>query len=82
MKGLLQPGPGRWRAVARVVALVSLLALGVLYTNHVQRQSERKWCALLTILTGGPPATTDRGQVIAAELVELRDNFRCPPGRN
>lgn len=81
MRGLLQPGPGRWRAVARVLALVGLIAAGVLYTSHVQRQSEQKWCALLSILTGGPPSTTERGKVVADALDQLRRDFHCPTSR-
>lgn len=36
MSELLAPGPSPWRRVVSVLALVVLLAMGVLYTNHVE----------------------------------------------
>lgn len=78
LRSMLLPGPRRWRAVARVVAVVVLLVMGVLYTNHVQRQSEQKWCRLLAVLTSGPSPTTDRGQVVVTALKDLREDFHCP----
>lgn len=82
MTGLLQPGPQRWRAVARVLATLVVLGLVVFYTGLVQRQSEQKWCELLNILTGGPPSTTERGRVVADALSQLREDFDCPPPEN
>lgn len=86
--------PGRLRDVL-ITAIVTMLLVGgsgYWYTNYVQRQadrrhdqivreSEQKWCELLTIITSGPapPAgpAGERARVIAAELAKLRNGFGC-----
>lgn len=85
---------GRLRDVL-ITAIVTMLLVGgsgYFYTNHVQREadarhdqivreSERKWCALLDVITGGPaPAPGpggDRARAIAVELGKLREGFGC-----
>lgn len=73
----LRPGPGRWRAVAFVVAFVALVLMGVTYTNIVQRESDRRWCDLLAILSDGPPPTSERGKALAVQIARLQDEFGC-----
>lgn len=85
-----------WYAMAvSFIACVAIALSGVVYTNHVQQQadrrstaeradSDRRWCALLTDLDdayGAPPGpTTDLGRKVAAEIHKLRLSFRCPAG--
>lgn len=86
--------PQRLRDVL-ITAIVTVFLVGgsgYLYTNYVQRQadrrhdqivrdSERKWCEILNILTGGPAPTPgpagDRARVVGALLVKLRQDFGC-----
>jgi hypothetical protein len=68
--------------------MLLLAVAGIWYTNYVQhqsekryeqvvRESERKWCVILDVLTGGPAPETDRGRVIAEEMRKLRESFGC-----
>ncbi len=83
---------GRWAPFVFAVSLVVIVVAGVWYTGYVQRQaderhnqivreSEQKWCELLTIITSGPPPPPgpagERARVIAAELAKLRKGFGC-----
>lgn len=72
-----------WYAI--MVAFVAcLIAAGasVLYADHIQRQDDRRWCALLTDLDAAystpPGPTTDVGRKVAAEIHQLRVGFGCP----
>ncbi|HEX2551619.1 MAG TPA: hypothetical protein VHK64_08500 [Nocardioidaceae bacterium] len=80
---------------AVVVAFFACLAIalsGVAYTNHVQKQadrrstaeradSDRRWCALLSDLDEAyntpPGPTTELGRKVASEIHRLRVGFRC-----
>lgn len=66
------------------VILVSFLLLtfgGVLYTNWVQRDSERKWCDLMVTLDNSYQPNysklTGPGKAVADQIHRLRDEFRC-----
>jgi hypothetical protein len=80
VRAILQPGPGRWRLVALVLAFAALMFAGVLYTRHVQRESDRRWCDLLVTLDTAyrsqPPAT-ELGRRVAAAMARLRADFGC-----
>lgn len=83
-----------WYAVAVSFGACVIIALaGVVYTNHVQRQAEkraelarqdsdRRWCALLGDLDSAyqspPTPTTPTGQKVAEEIHRLRVGFGCP----
>jgi hypothetical protein len=60
-----------------VVTVLALVLSGIWYTNYVQRESERKWCGILGILTDGPAPTTERGRVTLQEMRKLRADFGC-----
>jgi hypothetical protein len=80
---------------AVVVAFFACLCIalaGVLYTNHVQKQadrrstaeraeSDRRWCALLVELDDAyrqpPGPTTETGRKVAVEIHQLREAFGC-----
>jgi hypothetical protein len=78
-----------WYALLAVmVSMLIVSAAGIWYTNHVQRgaelraaqdrrEADRRWCELLTILAGGPAATTERGRAIADAMARLRDGLGC-----
>lgn len=74
-------------------ACASIAGAGVIYTNHVQRQSERRaelvriesdrrWCLLFGELDaayqGPPQPTTELGRRVAAEIHRLLVEFGCP----
>lgn len=78
--GLLGPGPKHWRPLAYVLAFVALAAMSVVYTRHVQQQSERKWCEFITTLDdawSSTPPQSALGRQVAASLHKLRDEFGC-----
>lgn len=81
------------RTVGTIVAsFLIVVVIGILYTNHVQReskqdfqesirQSEQKWCSILTIFDSAyqtNPPTTAAGRQIAELMHALRVDFRCP----
>lgn len=81
-------GTARWYKVAMiVVATVLLLIFNVGYTTWVdskraqtERESDQRWCQLLTTLDGAynatPPAT-ELGRKVAAAIHDLRTKLDC-----
>lgn len=83
-----------WYAIAVAFGACVVIALaGVVYTNHVQGQaqrraemeraeSDRRWCALLSELDSAysapPGPTTETGRNVAVEVHQLRVGFGCP----
>lgn len=66
------------------VILVSFLLLtagGVLYTNWVQKDSERKWCDLMVTLDNSYQPNYDKlsgpGKSVADQIHRLRREFSC-----
>lgn len=78
----------RWRILLTVgVSMMTLAVAGVLYTGYVdgqreiaERESDRRWCALLNTLdqayTTAPP-TTELGRRAAEEIRKLRTGLDC-----
>ena len=82
-----------WYAIAvAYVAMVGIAAAGVVYTNFVQKQAERRaelvrvesdrrWCSLLVDIGNSQravPPKTPSGIRFAAEIDRLRHEFGCP----
>jgi hypothetical protein len=83
-----------WYAImVSFIACVVIAGSGLVYTNYVQKQadrrstaervdSDRRWCALLTDLdeaySSSPTPTTEVGRKVAAEIHRLRVAFGCP----
>ncbi|HEY9367007.1 hypothetical protein [Streptomyces sp.] len=79
----------RWAVLMVLVAAVLVGAANVVYTGHVQQQSERRqeqarqeaerrWCPLLATLDQpGVPATTERGRVVQEQIHQLRIETGC-----
>lgn len=66
-----------------MVLLAALIVAGasILYTGQQQRESDQRWCDLLTTLdTSDPPATTVRGREIQRQIHELRLGLGCGKG--
>lgn len=86
-----QTGALRARYAILMVLVVAVIvsAAGVVYTNRVQRQADARymrqqnvadarWCALFALLDPqGAPPTTERGQLVAAQIRRLSAEFRC-----
>jgi hypothetical protein len=71
-----------WRllALAFVSAFVAAGA-SMLYSNHAARESERKWCGVVSTMDDAYRATppqTPAGRKIAADIRHLRADFDCP----
>lgn len=64
------------------IACVAVALASVFYTSHVQRESDRRWCALLINLDEAyrsTPPQTATGRSVAAEVHNLRMQLDCPP---
>ncbi|MDG4762374.1 hypothetical protein [Micromonospora sp. WMMD710] len=67
-----------------IVALVAALGAGlasIAYTNASARESERKWCGVVTTLDDAyevTPPQTPAGRKIAEDIARLRADFGCP----
>jgi hypothetical protein len=72
-----RPVPLWYVLVAVMVSLLLTTAAGVIYTNHVQRESDRRWCELLGELAGGPPPESERGRAVMESMQHLREQFGC-----
>jgi hypothetical protein len=70
-----------WYVLAAVmVSMLLTSAAGLIYTNHVQRQSEQRWCGLVTTLDDAYRATppqTPTGRDVAARIAALRTDLGC-----
>lgn len=80
MSGLLRPGPRRWRGVAMILPFVVLVIGAILYTNHVQRVADHRWCAFITTLdewAESTPPQTEVGRRFAVDVQQLREDLDC-----
>ncbi|MFC3504793.1 hypothetical protein ACFOOK_28030 [Micromonospora krabiensis] len=63
------------------VVMIAFAGASVIYANHAARESEQKWCGLVTTLdrvyTDNPPQTPV-GRDMAAQIRQLRIDFDCP----
>lgn len=67
-----------WSLVVVLAAAVCVAAGSIVYTNHTQREADRRWCELLASLDQpGQPPTTERGRQIQEQIHELRDDLGC-----
>lgn len=67
-----------WALLMILVAAVLAAGACVLYTQHVQQESNRKWCALLTSLDQPEvPPTTERGRQVQQQIHDLRLGLGC-----
>lgn len=74
----LKPGPKRWRQVMKVAGIAALIAMGTLYVNYAQHESDQRWCRLMKALTtDSPPPTTARAKEIAEILEQMKTDFDC-----
>ena len=72
-----RPVPAWYALLAVLVSMLAVSAAGIWYTHHAQRQSDRRWCELLTVLSGGPSPETERGRAVADAMARLRADFGC-----
>lgn len=83
-----------WWSITVAFGAVVILAIACMaYTNHVQRESDRRaeaaqrqsdqrWCSLFTSLEGAyQEASTVVGRAVLAEIVKLRTALGCAPPR-
>lgn len=70
-----------WSLVMVLAFAVIVAAGSILYSNHVARESERKWCGLVTSLDDAyraAPPQSQLGQKLARDIYQLRVDFHCP----
>lgn len=67
-----------WSLVMVAVMFVAVAIGSVAYTGHTQRQSDRRWCSLLSSLDQPDvPATTERGRQVQLQIHDLRSELGC-----
>ncbi|GGV34289.1 hypothetical protein GCM10010182_67750 [Actinomadura cremea] len=79
---LTQTGAVRawWSLFMVLVAALLVAGASVMYTQHAQREADRRWCELLTTLDApspSPPPATERGQEIQRQLRQLQYDLGC-----
>jgi hypothetical protein len=78
----------RWTVLITVaLSMMALAVAGVLYTGYVdgqrevaERESDRRWCALLNTLDqaySAVPPSTELGRRVAEEIRKLRADLDC-----
>jgi len=71
-----------WRVlVAVLLAAVASSAVSIIYSNEAARQSEQRWCGVVSTLDDAyrqTPPQTPAGQKIARDIRQLRADFGCP----
>lgn len=68
--------------VIMFLAFAVLAGMGFTYTNHVQRESDHQWCALLTSITQPlpvDPPPTERQLTTYTLLKDLARDKGCIP---
>lgn len=74
-----------WAIATNIVCTLAVVIAGVVYTNHVARESESKWCGVVVTLDdsyatprspgAAPPSAV--GQRMMEEMKRLRHEFHC-----
>ncbi|MEV4212911.1 hypothetical protein [Micromonospora sp. NPDC049662] len=71
-----------WRVlVAVLLAAFASSAVSIIYSNEAARQSERRWCGVVSTLDDAyrqTPPQTPAGLKIARDIRQLRADFGCP----
>lgn len=81
MKGPSQP---IWYGLlACLVSMVAIASATVVISDRTARESEQKWCRVLTVMTDSwkaAPPPSESGRRLAVEIARLRAEFGCPTG--
>lgn len=68
----------RWAMFMVLVAALLVAAACIVYTNRVQRESDQKWCDVMTTLdTQTTPATTPQAMDFRRKIHRLRLGLGC-----
>lgn len=64
------------------VSIIAVVIAGITYTGYVQRQSDHRWCELITTLDEGYQSspqqpTTPRGVKLRDDIHQLRKDLGC-----
>lgn len=76
----MQAARYRWMALfLSTVVLVFVILINMWYTNHVDQQSNQKWCSILAAVVArdAPPPTTPRSQKIRDDIQQLHHDYGC-----
>lgn len=68
-------------AVMCLLFAILAATASILYTNRAARESEQKWCGIVSTLDDvyqGQPPQTPVGRDMAEQLSQLRRDFGCP----
>lgn len=72
-------------ALIMLVAFVAVASFNILYTNHINRQSDQTWCDLITSLdernqrAAGTVAGSDPDAIkFRRQVHDIRERLSCP----
>ncbi len=72
------------KTVITIISVFVCLMVGIIasfqYANYVDRQSNQKWCGVVTLFNESYkeiPPTTDLGRKISAAMLQLEGEFKC-----
>lgn len=69
-----------WPVLAAYLAATIAAGASMVYANRVARESERRWCGLITTLDDAyreHPPQSDAGRQVAADIAHLRIDLGC-----
>lgn len=69
-----------WSVLVLLAAMLIVGVASMLHTTRTARESEQRWCALLTTMDTAyreQPPTTPTGRRLATDVAELRAQFGC-----
>lgn len=71
-----------WYLLAAIyVSMLAVVAVAIVYTNHVADQNNARWCGILRAYhdayAGNPAPTTPAGKDIRDQLEQLYSDFGC-----
>lgn len=75
-----RPSQAIYTRIVIFVSVLAVLAFSIAYTNYVERQSSRKFCATVVLVNDAyrqQPPTSDLGRQLAKDYEQLRSDLHC-----
>ena len=69
-----------WPVLAAYVLAIAAAGFSMVYANRVARESEHRWCGLITTLDDAyrsRPPGSETGRELAADIARLRRDLGC-----
>ncbi len=70
-----------WALLVSILTSLMIMAVGLTWAYKITRDSERKFCSLISALDNPSPPTTERGRRVAEEVRALGKSIDCSSTR-